>query len=85
MWSLFIILFNLALTIIVDANSFREYDPQIKNSKDGYLSGFIANGKITRKGDFPWLVALTDLSKKPKRIFCGGAMISEIMIITVSS
>lgn len=82
MWCLFV-LFNLALKFI-DANSLLEDDQQSELHKDGYVSGFIANGQPARKFEYPWLVALANLSKIPRRIFCGGAIISEIMIITVS-
>lgn len=81
LWHL-IVLLNLS-SIKVDADPFHDHN-QHATSNNGYVTSFVVNGQTLKEGDVPWLVALFDLSKTPPKFFCGGALISYKMIITVS-
>jgi secreted trypsin-like serine protease len=48
----------------------------------GVTSGLVVNGTQSEKGQWPWLVGLFKFQSN--EFFCGGALISENMILTVS-
>lgn len=48
----------------------------------GYSTGFVINGTQSRQGEWPWLVAL--FSSETDKFFCGGTLLSENMVLTVS-
>lgn len=47
--------------------------------------GLIINGKDTRRGEFPWIVALMRTTERSSDFFCGAVLISSTFVITGKS
>lgn len=68
-----VVIFNLLFTAI---------DAKSHCGTGGYSTGFVINGTQSRQGEWPWLVALFEAQSN--EFFCGGVLISENMVLTVS-
>lgn len=61
---------------------FLKVDANSSCGTSGYSTGFVINGTQSRQGEWPWLVAL--FLAESNEFFCGGTLLSENMVLTVS-
>lgn len=53
--------------------------------KDSILGGYVSNGTITDKSQFPWVVALVERQPNNTAVhFCGGTLISNKLVLTAT-
>lgn len=79
----------------VDTDDFDFFSPKVKTTKDScnkkpevnlncgtvaFSGGFMVNGTETKRGEWPFLVALHHLESE--RFFCGGSLISSQHVLT---
>lgn len=77
--NIFLIMYIFLVTVLASLPRFRE---EFTCGVPKTISGLIVSGINIRRGDFPWIVALTYTKMQMHHLLCSGTLISSTFVVS---